>query len=155
MLLIYHHRLSGVELYLRPCPKKVYRKLPSTKTIKTYRRCVKVHKNYKFIWRFLICFLTRKALFAFLKNCPTPYIFIRKIPRIAPNPMFSYGKCKQGARTLFYHRKTNEKPPYDSISLCITSHEFKPSGNENEASDWSRFLIPEWGVTIVGSASLG
>ena len=62
-----------------------------------------------------MCFLTRRML-AFLKNCPKPYIFMRKITRMASNPMFSYGKCKEGARTLFYHRKTNEKPPYDISS---------------------------------------
>ena len=76
-------------------------------------------------WRFWKKYMAVSRLFPYpkspvciFKNCPKPNIFIGKITRIAPNPMFSYGKCKQGARTLFYHMKTNEKPPYGFWASC-------------------------------------
>ena len=65
--------------------------------------------------------------FSFVSLSPKPCCFIRKLTAmsqntlflirkitvIAPNLMCSQGKCKQGARTLLFHRKTNEKLPYE------------------------------------------
>ena len=66
-----------------------------------------------------MCFLTRKALFACWKHAPN-LVFHKENHEDGPKPYFSQGNCKQGARTLFFHREINETLPYLTPTLHKT-----------------------------------